>query len=115
MSSAFISQTPTDILAAAETHGRVFFVRIDPRTGQASSPVSPDIQAKHPVVLANSKGETLFVWAEGTGWNKGGAVAFQLFDKENKPLSDKGRAEGLKPWSLPTAFVEPDGTFTFIY
>ena len=115
MSSASISESPADILAAAETHGRVFFVRVDPKTGQASSPVSPDIQAKHPVAVANSKGETLLVWAEGTGWNKGGAVAFQLFDKENQPLPEKGRAEGLKPWSLPTAFAESDGNFTIVY
>jgi hypothetical protein len=115
MSSASISQTPTDILAAAETHGRVFFIRVDPKTGQTSPPVSPETQAKHPVVVANSKGETLFVWAEGTGWNKAGAVAFQIFDKENKPLGDKRRAEGLKTWSLPTAFAESDGSFTVIY
>src|SRR5205823_405742 len=115
MSSAFISQTPTDILAAAETHGRVFFVRVDPKTGQTSSPVSPDTQAKHPVAVANSKGETLLVWVEGTGWNKAGTVAFQLFDKENKPLPEKGRAEGLRSWSLPTAFVESDGSFAIFF
>src|SRR6185436_1526088 len=44
MSSAFISETPSGILAAAETHGRVFFVRVDPKTGKASSPVSPEHQ-----------------------------------------------------------------------
>jgi hypothetical protein len=115
MSSAFISQTPADILAAAETHGRVFFVRVDPKTGQVSSPVSPDIQAKYPVAVANSKGETLFVWTEGTGWNKGGSVAYQVFDKDNKPLSEKARAEGLKAWSLPTAFAERDGNFAIVY
>ena len=90
-------------------------MRVDPKTGQTSSPVSPDTQAKHPVAVANSKGEILFVWAEGTGWNKAGDVAYQLFDKENKPLSEKGRAEGLKPWSLPTAFAESDENFTIIY
>ncbi len=115
MSSAFISQMPEAILAAAETHGKVFFVRVDPKTGQTSSPVSPDIQAKHPVVVANSKGATLLVWAEGTGWNKAGAVAFQLFDKNNQPLSKKGRAEGLKPWSLPTAFADSDDNFSVVY
>ena len=109
------ARTEAGILAAAETHGRVFFVRVDPKTGQVSSPVSPEIQAKHPVAIANSKGETLFAWAEGTGWNKGGAVAFQIFDKESKPMAEKGRAEGLQPWSLPTAFVERDGNFTIVY
>jgi hypothetical protein len=115
MSSTFISETPTDILACAETHDRVFFVRVDPKTGHASSPVSPERQAKYPVTVANSRGETLFVWAEGTGWNKGGTVAFQLFDRENKPLGEEGRVKGLKPWSLPTAFAESNGDFVIVY
>lgn len=115
MSSAFISETPSGILAAAETHGRVFFVRLDPKTGKTSSPISPEHQAKHPAVIANDKGETLFVWAQGTGWNKSGDIAWQLYDANSKPLSEKGHAEGLKPWSLPTAFPEPDGNFTIIY
>jgi hypothetical protein len=32
MSSAFMSETKRGILAAGETHGRVFFVRVDPRS-----------------------------------------------------------------------------------
>jgi len=115
MSSAFLAETPGGVLAAAETHGRVFFVRLDQKTGKASSPVSPEAQGKHPVAVANDKGETLLVWAEGTGWAKGGSVAFQLFDKDDKPIRDKGRAEGLKVWSLPTAFAEPDGNFAIVY
>ena len=115
MSSATISETSGEILAAAETHGRVFFVRLDPKTGKVSSPVSPETQAKHPVAIGNARGEVLLAWAEGTGWNKGGSVAWQLYDREGKPVSEKGRAEGLKPWSLPTAFAEPDGSFTIIY
>jgi hypothetical protein len=93
----------------------VFFVRVDSKTGHASSPVSPERQAKYPVAVANSRGETLFVWAEGTGWNKGGTVAFQLFDKEDKPLGEQSRVEGLKPWSLPTAFAESNGDFVIVY
>jgi hypothetical protein len=115
MSSAFISETRLGVLAAAETHGRVFFVRLNPNTGKASSPVSPDTQGKHPVAIANDRGETLLVWTEGTSWGKGGAVAFQVFDKEDKPMGNRGRADGLEVWSLPTAFVERDGSFTIVY
>ena len=115
MSSAFISETQSGVLAAAETHGRVFFVRFDPTTGQASAPVSPEQKAKHPVAVANDKGETLLVWAEGTGWNKGGSVAWQTYDKDLKPTSEKGRIDGLQVWSLPTAFAERDGNFTIVY
>lgn len=115
MSSAFISETSGEILAAAETHGRVFFVRLDPQTRKVSSPLSPETQAKHPVAIGNARGEVLLAWAEGTGWAKGGAVAWQIYDREGNPISPKGRAEGLKPWSLATAFTEPDGSFTIIY
>lgn len=115
MSSASLSETQSGILAAAETHGRVFFVQVEPKTGKASSPVSPDSQGKHPVAVANTHGQTLLVWAEGTAWGKGGEVAFQLYDADRKPLAEKNRAEGLKAWSLPTAFAEPDGNFQIIY
>jgi hypothetical protein len=115
MSSASISENSGQILAAAETHGRVFFIRLDPKTGKVSSPVSPDTQAKHPVALGNTRGEVLLVWAEGTGWNQGGSVAWQLYDRTSEPLSAKGRANGLPTWSLPTAFAQPDGNFTIIY
>jgi hypothetical protein len=115
VSSASISETSGQILTAAETHGRVFFVRFDPKTGHVSSPVSPAIQAKHPVAIGNARGEVLLAWAEGTGWNNRGSVAWQIYDAEGKPLPAKGRADGLPVWSLPTAFVEPDGNFAIIY
>jgi hypothetical protein len=115
MSSASLSESSGQILAAAETHGRVFFVQLDPQSGKVSSPVSPDTQAKHPVAIGNSRREILLVWAEGTGWNKAGSVAWQLYDHEGEPLPVKGRADGLPVWSLPTAVAEPDGNFSIIY
>jgi len=117
MSSAAITEGKQGVLAAWETASQVYFAAVDPGNMKVSKPVSPagGSGRKHPVAVSNDKGQILLVWAEGTGWNKAGAVAFQLFDKENKPLSDKGRAEGLKPWSLPAAFAEPDGNFTIIY
>src|SRR5205807_2822816 len=100
---------------AGETHGRVFYVRVDPKTGKVSSPISPDTKAKHPVAVSNARGDVLFAWAEGTAWDKGGVVAWQLYDRNGKPIADGGRTEGLKAWSLPTAFAESDGSFTIIY
>ena len=115
MSSMTISETSGQILAAAETHGRVFFIRLDPQTGKASSPVSPETQAKHPVAIGNSRGEVLLAWAEGTGWNKGGSIAWQLYDKDLNPINKRGRAEGLPSWSLATGFPTPDGNFVIVY
>lgn len=115
MSSAFLSETGAGVLAAAETHGRVFFVRVDPKTGKASEPVSPETKAKHPVVISNARREVLFVWTEDTGWAKGGAVVWQVFNEASNPISEKGRAEGVPVWSLATAFAKPDGNFVVVY
>lgn len=115
MSSASLSESSGQILAAAETHGRVFYIQLDPKTGRVTSAVSPDTKAKHPVAIGNNRGEVLLVWAEGTGWNKGGSVAWQLYDSEGKPIAAKGHADGLAVWSLPTAFVEPNSNFTIIF
>lgn len=115
MSSAFLSEHKAGVLAAAETHGRVFFIRMDAKTGKVSSPVSPEAKAKHPVAVGNARGEVLLVWTEGTGWGKGGAVAWQLYDERDNPTSEKGRAEGTPAWSLVAAVTKPDGNFVLIY
>lgn len=115
MSSAFLSETKAGVLAAAETHGRVFFIRMDAKTGKVSSPVSPEAKGKHPVAVSNAGGEVLLAWTEGTGWGKGGAVAWQLYEESGNPTSEKGRAEGVPTWSLVAAVAKPDGSFVIIY
>jgi hypothetical protein len=115
MSSAFLSETGAGVLAAAETHGRVFFVRVDPKTGKISEPVSPETKGKHPVAISNARGEVLLAWTEDTGWAKGGALVWQVFDVAGNPISEKGRAEGGPVWSLATAFAKPDGDFVIVY
>lgn len=115
MSSAFVSQSERGVLVAAETHGRVFYVRIDPGAGKVSEPISPEAKGQHPVAIANKKGEILLVWTEGTTWAKGGSVAWQLYNNTGTPLSGINRAEGLPAWSLPAAFTEPSGDFVIVY
>jgi hypothetical protein len=115
MSSAFLSDTKTGVLAAAETHGRVFFIRMDPKNGKVSEPVSPPTKGKHPVVVGNAQGEVLLAWTEGTGWNQGGAVAWQVYDEAGNPTSEKGRTEGVPTWGLVTAVAKPDNSFIIIY
>lgn len=115
MSSAFLSESKGGILAAAETHNRVFFVRFDPKTGKASEPISPAVKAKHPVAVGNDRGEVLLVWTEGTGWEKGGAVAWQVFGANGQPTEEKGRRDGIPVWSFASAVARPDGTFEILY
>ena len=115
MSSASFAATPKATFAAWESRDNVFFTKIS--NGQASSPTAPSGQTKrkHPALAANSKGELLVVWTEGTGWAKGGTIAWQLYDFEGKPSGDSGRAEGLPVWSLATAVAKADGSFVIIY
>ena len=115
MSSAFLSETKTGVLAAAETHERVYFIRVDPKSGKVSEPVSPPTKGKHPVAVGNAAGETLLAWTEGTGWQRGGAVAWQLFDANGQPSAEKGRAEGVPVWGLVAAVTKADGSFVVFY
>ena len=117
MSSATLTESKTGVLAAWETGDNVFFASVDPKTTQVSSPVAPmaGLKRKHPVAIANASGETLFVWTEGTGWAKGGSVAWQIFDKDGNVVGDKGRAPGVPAWGLPTAYAKSDGSFAIVY
>jgi hypothetical protein len=70
---------------------------------------------QHPVAVANDEGETLLVWTEGTGWMKGGALAWQLYDAAGKPTDTAGRRDGVPTWSLATAVAHPNGSFEIFY
>ncbi|MEW6304333.1 MAG: hypothetical protein AB1705_12720 [Verrucomicrobiota bacterium] len=118
MSSAFLSSAKADVLAAWETNGQVFYSRINPATLKLGPPIAPGgggEKRKHPVVVANRKGEVLMAWAEGTGWQKGGALAWQVFDASGRPTEEKGRADGVPVFSLETAYVDANDRFVIIY
>jgi hypothetical protein len=75
-----------------------------------------DRNRKHPALAVNAKSEMLLAWAEGTGWQKGGSLAWQVYDKAGKPTGEKGRREGGIPvWGLPAAVAHSDGSFTLIH
>ena len=117
MSSSTLGQTRSGVLAAWETASEVYFAHFDASTMKVSTPTAPPTRArrKHPVAVANENGETLFVWTEGTGWARGGAVAWQLYEASGKPAAEQGRTDGVPMWSLATAFANPDGTFVIVY
>jgi hypothetical protein len=118
MSTFALADSARGVLAAWETAGQVQWLRLDPATGRRSdltaAPGSPG-DRKHPVIAGSAGGDTLLAWTEGTGWNKGGAVAWQLFDKDGTPTSDHGRLPGVPTWSLVAVAARPDGGFTIVY
>ena len=116
MSSAAIAETASGLLAAWETAGQVYFAPVDGKTLKVGKSVAPpgSGKRKHPVAISNAQGDTLVTWAEGTGWQRGGVVAWQVFDASGQP-KEKGRTDGVPVWSLVAAVARNDGSFVIFY
>lgn len=118
MSTAYLGEGGEHVLAAWEKAGEVYFDTINPATFNLSSSYAAPGQSndrKHPAVAANSRGQVLLAWTEGTGWKQGGSLAWQLFSKSGQPLGQIGHAPGVPAWGLPSIYTNPDGTFTIFY
>ena len=118
MSTMALVEGPGGMVGAWDTDGQIYFAKIKPRTTDFTEPQSvpgTGKERKHPALAVNVQGEMILVWTEGTGWQKGGALAWQLFDKSGKPTDEKGRVErGIPVWGLPTV-VATAGGFTIIH
>jgi hypothetical protein len=129
MSSESLVQNGNRVLAAWETRGEVFRTSLDAaknfdaRNSDAKfeAPLpAPDAQQsrgerKHPLLLANKNGDTLFAWTEGTGWMKGGALAWQVYDKTGRAAAAKGRTDGVPVWGSLAGYAQPNGDFVLLY
>jgi hypothetical protein len=62
---------------------------------------------KHPRLAVGKDGTVLLAWAAGTGWNKGGAVGWQLFVK-GAPVGPLEVREDLPVWSFPAVAAVGD-------
>ena len=118
MSSAALTPHGNGLVAAWETEEQIYFAVIDGscKLGQPVSASGKAAKRKHPAVAVNARGEVLLVWTESMGWEKGGAVAWQVYDAEQKPVAElKGRLEGVPVWSLVAAYAKADGSFVVVY
>ncbi|MBI1760349.1 MAG: hypothetical protein HYR56_02840 [Acidobacteria bacterium] len=105
-------------LAAWENNGQVQFAALDAKLAQRPTSVAAPAttgKRKHPAITVNARGETLLVWTEGTGWKRGGSLAWQLYDRAGNPAAERGSAEGVPVWGLATAVALPNGEFQIIY
>jgi len=119
MSSEAFVDTPEAVLAAWDTDGQVLFSRIDKVRRLPSKPVAAPGSArerKHPALAVNARGETILVWTEGTGWERGGALAWQVFDEKGKPTPERGRVDKAIPvWSYAAVYTDPDDSFVIVH
>ncbi len=120
MSSATFHRMTDGMLASWETEQQVKFARVD-RLLPVSPPrvVAPKVSnqtRKHPVLSTNSKGQVILVWTEGTGWQKGGSVAWQVFDESGRPIAGgAGQSDGVPVWGLVAVFPGLNDAFTVVY
>src|SRR5262249_51919918 len=121
MSTMALGEGPNGVFAAWETDGQIYFTNRKPGTAAFYWEVAPSVAPgegrgrKHPALAINARGEMPLAWTEGTGWEKGGALAWQLFNKLGAPTRARGRVErGIPVWGLPTV-VATDAGFTIIH
>lgn len=120
MSSEAMAESPGgQVYAAWDTEGKIYFRPLsDPRQDSVrkmfQAPGGAD-DRQHPALAFNKNGDMLLAWTEGTGWNRGGALAWQLYDKNLQPKESGRRAGAIPVWGLPAVIAEADGRFTILH
>ncbi len=111
MSSASVIAAGAKTRAAWEAEGRVYTALLD-ATSEALA-VSED-KARHPALAVNARGETLVTWSVGTGWQKGGQLAWLVLDAAGKPTTERGLKAGVPVWGFSAAYAEGE-RFVILY
>lgn len=114
-SMALVRQDGGRLWAAWETQGQVHRSLLQPEAGVAGGRLGPagGVRNRRHPALATRGGPgdpILMAWAIGTGWQKGGAVGWELTESSGRVTT--GREEGLPVWSRPAAVAGADGSFT---
>lgn len=118
MSSMSLVEAGNGVLGAWETQTQVYFAPVSHGAGVArASVVAPpgdNPKRKHPVLARNRRGETLLAWVDGSGWQRGGTLGWQLFDAAGRPSIACDVPESVPVWSFPAVFVRPDESFAVV-
>ena len=114
MSSMAFSEGAGGVVGAWETGGQVYFEELTKANAAPISAPGEGKGRKHPRVAVGRDGEVLMVWTEGTGWQKGGSLAWEGFDINGKAVGEAGGAAGVPTWSFGAVVAKPGG-FVVIY
>jgi hypothetical protein len=114
MSTFGLGASSSGTVAAWETAEHVFAARIAP-DGAITGKWSPAGKGqKHPSIATGANG-TVLAWTEGTGWQRGGSLAWRVIGRDGTPLGGNRLEGAISTWSLPTAVARPDGSFVIVY
>ena len=115
MSSATITSDQTDTYGIWETGGKVNFSILNNQSLTIFSPESQKKGSRHPFFSALKNGYKLASWSEGTGWNKGGSVAWELFGPNQESIKSGKIEEAIPVWSFPSSFSNVKKGITLVY
>ena len=117
MSTSAAAPTSNGIAIGWETDGEVAWAVVNDHAQTSIRPIHPPHPGdhrKHPAVAMALNGSVLFVWTEGTGWNRGGSLHWQEFDSAGRPTDVHGNVEGVPTWSRASVVADADG-YMIIY
>jgi hypothetical protein len=123
MSSWAMCEASDGLFAGWETDGQIYFNKIGRGAGTTGKNANPVWSApgkagkrKHPTLASSARGQLLIAWTEGMAWNKGGKVAWQVFDvRKGEPLQEQGQADGVPANSIISAVVTSGDRFLLFY
>jgi len=98
--------------AAWEVNGQVKFTSLD---GARTFSPAGEVKRKHPVAVQAKDGSSLLLWTEGTGWQKGGTVVWQILGADGKTVGPVQRRDGLPVWGLATAWTDAENEWVVLY
>ena len=102
--------------SAANREAGQGFPRLGSDGGNQSLNAGPGGEGqKHPVLAVNERGETLLAWTEGTGWNRGGALAWEIVGSRGERLANGKRDGAVPPHGSLAAFTRSDGRFVILH
>jgi hypothetical protein len=117
MSTFALTQDGQSLAAAWETEQQIYVSRLHPGTRTFSPPVVMDGPPgrKHPSLATNAAGITLVSWTEGTGWARGGTLAWEAIDRSGKNLLARSNAAPVPVWGLVSVVARADGSFLILH
>jgi hypothetical protein len=121
MSTPALGEGPgRTLLAMWETQGQIYRREFAPgglgSNGAASSAEGDTGDRKHPAFALNrpNGARLLVAWVEGSGWAKGGQLAWECIETKTGAKT-RGRGADVPAWSLPAVVPDSDGGFTILY